>query len=179
MDYLLCCVRNNFSNRHNAVQEALCELLTSSGQGHTREVQIPSSPDGELRPADILLSAFQGGAPTALDITVAHGWQASESTTVSREKWRTFLRRKETAKHSKYDAPCKAAGWGFLAVAFGTWDGLRQKGARTLHRLVKRAASWQEGGLRAPKQHELLEGIGLSFMRQIWRLLGNRNHLLR
>ena len=176
---MLCCARKNFSNRHNAVQEALSELLTSSGQGHTREAQIPSCPDGELRPADILLQAFQDGAPTALDVTLAHGWQSSESCGVSRERWRTFLRRKEQAKHAKSDAPCKAAGWGFLAMSFGTWGGMGPEGARTLHRLVKRAASWQEGDLRAARQHELLEVIGLSLMRQIWRLLGNKNHMLR
>ena len=34
----------------------------------------------------------------------------------------------------------KSAGWGFLAVAFGTWGGMGPEAARTIHRLVKRAA---------------------------------------
>jgi len=178
-DHLLCCARNNFTKRHQAVQDALAEICSTSGQGFTREVQIPDSPDGELRPADLLLAAFQSGAPTALDITVAHGWQHSEQTTVSRERWRTFLRRKEQAKHSKYDAPCKQAGWGFLAAAFGTWGGLGPEGSRVLHRLVKRAAGWQEGELRGARQREIMEGIGLALMRQVWSLLGNKNHFFR
>ena len=144
-DHLLCCVRNNFSKRHNAVQDALCDLLTASGQGHAREIKIPNAADQELRPADILLNSFQDGRPTALDITIAHGWQVAEQGTVSREKWRAFLRRKEAKKHGKYDVPCQGAGWGFTAMAFGTWGGLGPEGAKVLHRLVKRAASWQEG----------------------------------
>ena len=64
-------------------------------------------------------------------------------------------------------------------MAFGTWGGLGPEGSRTLHRLVKRAASWQEGELRAVRQQELMETVGLSLMRQIWRLLGKKNHLLR
>ena len=51
--------------------------------------------------------------------------------------------------------------------------------ARVVHRLVKRAAGWQEGELRAARQHELMEGIGLALMRQVWNLLGNKNHFFR
>ena len=178
-DHLLCCARNNFSRRHNAVQEAIANLLQASGQGFTTEAKIPDCPDGELRPADILLSSFQDGCPTALDLTVAHGWQSSERFSVTRERWRTFLKRKEALKHSKYDAPCKAAGWGFLAMSFGTWGGMGPEGARVLHRLAKRAASWQEGELRSLRQSELLENVGLALLRQVWKLLANKNHLFR
>jgi hypothetical protein len=89
------------------------------------------------------------------------------------------LRRKEQAKHAKYDAPCKQAGWGFLAAAFGTWGGMGPEASRVVHRLVKRAAGWQEGELRAARQREILEGIGLALMRQIWNLLANKNHFFR
>ena len=178
-DHLLCCARNNFSRRHNAVQEAVANLLQASGQGFTCEAKIPDCPDGELRPADILLTSFQNGAPTALDLTIVHGWQSSERFSVSRERWRTFLKKKELAKHSKYDAACKAAGWGFLAMSFGTWGGMGPEGARVLHRLAKRAASWQEGEIRSLRQHELLESVGLALMRQVWLLLANKNHLFR
>ena len=140
---------------------------------------IPDCPDGELRPADLLLTAYQSGAPTAVDVTVAHGWQLSEQRTVTRERWRSFLKRKEQMKHAKYDAACKKAGCGFLAIAFGTWGGLGPEGGRVTHRLVKRAAGWQEGVLRGARQHELMEGLGLALMRQIWSLLGNKNHFFR
>ena len=64
-------------------------------------------------------------------------------------------------------------------MAFGTWGGLGPEGAKVLHRLVKRAASWQEGELRALRQRELLETISLALMRQVWKLLGNKTLFLR
>ena len=58
----------------------------------------------------------------------------------------------------------------------GFWHlgGLGPEGANVLHRLVKRAASWQEGELRALRQRELLETMSLALMRQVWKLLGNK-----
>jgi len=141
-DHLVCCARNNYTHRHAAVQEALANILVGSGQGFEREVAIPGQPEGDLRPADLLLRAWQDGKPTAVDLTVCHGWQESERGSVSRERWRAFLRRKEEGKHAKYDAPCRQAGWGFLALGMGTWGGLGPEGAKLVHRLVKRAASW-------------------------------------
>ena len=63
-DHLLCCKRNNYSNRHSAVQEALATVLTESGQGHSREVRIPDVPDSQCRPADLLLRAWDNGMDT-------------------------------------------------------------------------------------------------------------------
>ena len=103
----------------------------------------------------------------------------AEHGTVSREKWRAFLRRNEAKKHGKYDVPCQGAGWGFTAMAFGTWGGLGPEGAKVLHRLVKRAASWQEGELRALRQRELLETKSLALKRQVWKLLGNKALFMR
>ena len=77
-DHLLCCQRNNFSKRHNAVQACLANILTECGQGFTTEVVVPNCPDAQLRPADLLLRAWDNGTDTALDITVCHGWQLSE-----------------------------------------------------------------------------------------------------
>ena len=139
-DHLLCCARSNFSRRHNVVLKAIANFLQASGQGFTTEAKIPDCPDGEVRLADIMLSSFQDGCPTALDLTVAHGWQFSER--FSGGRWRNSLKRKELLKHSKYDSPCKAAGWGFLAMSFGTWGGMGPEGARVLHLLAKRAGSW-------------------------------------
>ena len=53
------------------------------------------------------------------------------------------------------------------------------EGARFLHRLAKRATSWQEGDLRSLRQSELLVNVGLSLMRQFWKLLATKNHLFR
>jgi hypothetical protein len=51
------------------------------------------------------------------------------------------------------------------------------EGARVLHRLAKRAASWQEGDLRSFRQSEVLDNVGLALMGQVWKLLASKNHL--
>ena len=110
-----------------AIQGNLTSLLTEAVQGVAREVKVtvPSdSPHVNLRQADLLLRAWSNGVDTVVDLTVSHGWQLSESGgTVSREKWRAFLTRKEREKHAKYDGACNSVGWRFLAMALGTWGG--------------------------------------------------------
>ena len=64
-------------------------------------------------------------------------------------------------------------------MSFGTWGGLGPEVSKVLHRLAKRAASWQEGDLRSLRQSELPENVGLALMRQVWKLLANKNHRFR
>ena len=45
-DHLMCCKRNNFLNRHTAVQEGLACLMQEAGQSFSKEVMIPQCPDG-------------------------------------------------------------------------------------------------------------------------------------
>ena len=170
-DHLLCCPRNNFITRHMAVQDTLASLLQEGGQGATKEVRIPHAGNA-LRPADLLVANWMGGKDTAIDVTVFHAWQVGEHRAggssgqemVSRERWRTFLRRKEADKHNKYDMLCSSAGWGFMAMAFGTWGGVGPECAQLLHRITKRAASWQEGDLRASKLEQARMAVGWCLM---------------
>jgi len=62
-------------------------------------------------------------------------------------------------------------------MAFGTWGGLGPEGAKMLARIVKRAAGWLEGDLRASRQAEIRYSIGLTLMRQVWELLAGKNYL--
>ena len=175
-DHLMCCKRNNFLQRHTALQEGVAVLLTEAGQPFTKEAPIPDCPDGQLRPADILLPGWDNGRDLALDVTLVHGWQASvQGPSITRERWRTFLRKKEQLKHQKYDTACERAGWSFGALAMGTWGGVGPEGARHLQRILKRAAFWLDGEQRAVRQEELKRSFGLMVARQIWRLLDAKN----
>ena len=174
-DHLLCCPRINFAVRHNALKDALAGVLREAGQGVGVEVPIPDCQDASLRPADLLLRHLHAGKDTAVDLTVAHGWQAQESATVSRERWRTFLRRKEAAKVAKYEDVCAEAGWAFLPAAFGTWGGQGPQAARLVSRCCKMVAGWHEGDLRASRQEEARQGLGLTLMRAVWSLLEAKN----
>ena len=170
-DHLLCCPRNNFAERHNSVQDAFLSLLQAAGQGVQREQAVPGSDARELRPADLLLRHWQGGQDTAVDFTVVHGWQAAEARHVSRERWRSFLARKETAKKEKYTEACTKAHWAFIPAAFGTWGGQGPDAARLLHQVSKRVAGWVEGEERASEQETARHRVGLAVMRGVWALL--------
>jgi hypothetical protein len=175
-DHLLCCPRNDFQKRHVAVQEVLADLLQAAGQPFTREVVVPSMDASELRPADLLLRAWSAGRDTAVDLTISHGWQVSERA-ATRERWRSFLRKKEEAKHAKYDLPCSRANWAFRAMAFGTWGGQGPEAAKLLARFTKRAAGWQDGDLRASLMETCRLSVGVAVMRQVWRMLELKNFL--
>ena len=178
-DHLLCCPRNNFSRRHNAVQESLACLLTEAGQPFSREVVIPDCPEGQLRPADLLLRCWLASTDVAVDLTVCHGWQVSEqsvmATAQTRERWRVFLNRKERAKKDKYVSACRSAGWAFLPMAFGTWGGMGPEACKLLSRVVARGAAWLDGGLRTRRQEELRQMVGLALIQHIWKLLDAKN----
>ena len=49
------------------------------------------------------------------------------------------------------------------------------EGARTFQRILKRAACWMDGDLRAERQEDLRRAFGLSVMKHIWRLLDAKN----
>ena len=181
-DHLLCCPRNNFVTRHMAVQDTLASLLQEGGQGVTKEVRIPFAGNA-MRPADLLVANWTGGKDTAIDVTVCHAWQVGEhravgatgQEVVSRERWRTFLRRKEAEKHKKYDTLCSTAGWAFMAMAFRTWGGVGPECAQLLHRITKGAATWQEGDLRASKLEQARMAVGWCLMTKILEHLNNNN----
>ena len=143
-----------------------------------REVALPSAQDAHLRPADLLIPNWHGGRPTALDVTVVHGWvgaAASSTQAVPRDNWRPFLRRKEEEKHAKYDVPCTSEGWHFQAAAFGTWGGLGPEGAKVLSRILTRVASGEDSTETGLAQRRATEQLGVALFREVWALLEAKN----
>ena len=177
-DHFLCCRRNNFANRHDAVQDAIFNILSRAGQSVAKEVTLRHTPDTLLRPADLLIDTWHEGKPTAIDVTVSHGWSVgnrSSQNNQPRDNWRPFLRKKEDLKHAKYDTPCTREGWHFLAVSLGTWGGIGPEGAKTLSRIVKRATAWETAEGKGIAQRLLYESVGVALFRQVWQLLSAKN----
>jgi hypothetical protein len=184
-DHFLCCKHNNFTKRHQAVQEILAACLVDCGQAVEKERPLPENcqPPGRrgLRPADLFLPNWEAAKPVAIDLTISHGWSQTEQSRgapgecINRAKWRTFLVQRESAKHKEYDEWCTKAKWSFKAMAFGTWGGLGPECAKCLSRIVRRAAGWLEGDLQVSRQEEIRHTVGLVLMRQIWELLAAKN----
>ena len=176
-DHFLCCPRNNYAKRHDAVQGAIFNILSTSGLAVAREVALPSDQDARLRPADLLLDNWLSGRPLAIDVTISHNWPPGHSAAPGRDNWRPGLRRKEATKHLKYDEPCRRDGWGFRAIALGTWGGLGPEGAKTLAQIIKRVTSWESPESKGQSQKLHYETIGLALFRQIWALLEAKNYV--
>ena len=175
-DHLVCCSKNNFDERHRNTQLAIAKILDDSNQGYSLEEKVPARGFGDIRPADILLKGWLSGKDTAVDLTIRHGWQGCQRK-ASKERWRLFLRQVEQEKHTLYDRTCQESIWEFKAMAIGTWGGMGPEGTYVLNRLIKRAASWHDGDLRAACQDQLHISVGLALMKSIWTALYNKNLL--
>ena len=108
---------------------------------------------------------------------MSHGWAQAERTHQPRDNWRPFLRKKEEAKHGKYDLACKNSGWAFAAMPFGTWGGMGPEGARVWARISKMACAAVAVEERQEKSRELMEGLSMALMLQVWRLLAGSNYV--
>ena len=98
-DHLLCCTHNNFTRRHNAIQNTLIDALQSARITHQREAPLSRHNSGlslpqQLRPADKLLSCWQHSRDLAMDVTISHPAQRSEQP-YNADKARGFLKKKK------------------------------------------------------------------------------------
>ena len=94
-----------------------------------------------------------------------------------RDNWRPFLKRKEEAKHAKYDVPCDRESGNFAAIAIGTWGGLGPEGAKVLSRILKRCSAWEDPAQKGLSQRTHSEAVGVALFRHIFALLRANNNL--
>ena len=173
-DHLLCCRRNNYYGRHYAVQESFVSMAQAGDQPFLREAPLLKQalvPQGRpLRPADLLLRAWQGGKDLAVDVTISHPLQAAQQPW-SAEKARGYLAMVEKRKLAKYKEACALEGWDFVGAAFDTWGGVGPGAKQILFKLLKRAVGGVPVELRALHSQEHKQQLSLSLMRQVWKLL--------
>ena len=95
----------------------------------------------------------------------------------TRDNWRPYLRRREEAKHQKYDVPCTREGWNFAAFAVGSWGGLGPETAKVFSRMLKRSTAWEGPNDKGTTQRAQKELVGVALFQQIFRLLRAKNHV--
>ena len=154
-------------------------MSMAGDQPFLREVPLPKAnglPQREaLRPADILLRAWQGGQDTAVDVTISHSLQLAQRPWTA-EKAKAFLAQTEKRKTSKYAKACEAEGWGFIGAAFDAWGGAGPGAKALLYKLLRRAVGGVDPELRAMRRQEHQQHLSLSLMRQVLKLLtGKKN----
>ena len=92
-DHFVCCSKNGLTRRHNALRDAIFDVLMQSAIPAAKEVTSRN----RRRPADILLVAWERGRDVAVDLTVTHPLSLSAHPIVV-DNVQRHCRRAETAK---------------------------------------------------------------------------------
>jgi len=171
-DHFVCCDRSGISRRHNALRDAIFEVLVSSTIPAAKEVSC----GGRQRPADILLLAWERGRDVAVDLTVTHPLGVSQHPIIVR-KAAQHCRDAEATKTQAEGDLCLRAGWGFAPMAFSPWGGSGPTARALLHEFGKRATAHLAGWPKQRRLREIHESLSLTLAREVVRQLALRNRV--
>ena len=121
------------------------------------------SPEGNARPADILLLHWQGGQDAAVDITVSHPAQPGEYP-LRLESMKVHTKRCEESKFRKNGQLCDVMGWACVPFAVDTWGGLGPSARGCFQQILKRATASLEGREKTRKSAEIYNTVALSIL---------------
>ena len=171
-DHLVCCDKNGNTRRHNALRDAIFDVLIASAIPSAKEV---TSGDRQ-RPADILLIAWERGRDVAVDLTVTHPLGLSQHPLVVKSAARHCQRAEATKTEAEGDL-CLRAGWGFAPAAFTPWGGAGPTARALLHEVGRRATSHLSGWPKQRRLREIHENLSLTLAREVVRQLSVRNRV--
>ncbi|KAL6511380.1 hypothetical protein OROHE_020462 [Orobanche hederae] len=133
-------------HRHNVVRDTLVDVCYRSGILARKEVDIRLSggKDGALRPADVLLYSWNRGRDVC-DLTVS---SPLTHYGLSDFVWGRVVTDAANHKRVKYEAGCRAIGYGFLPFSFSSLGEL-DKDVVALQKRVQKFFKTQDIGARA------------------------------
>ena len=133
-------------HQHNIVRDTLLDICYRSGISARKEVDVrlTGGDDGALRPADVLLYSWDRGLDVCIDLT--------GSSPLTQSGLSDFVPGRVVAvaaqrKRDKYEAHCKAIGYGFLPFSFSSLGEL-DKDVVALLKRVQAFARTQDIGAR-------------------------------
>ena len=169
-DHFVCCKQNGSTRRHNALRDAIFDVLVSASIPSAKEVTCGT----RQRPADILLLAWERGRDVAVDLTVTHPLGLSQHPIVVQNAARHCARAEAAKKEAEGDL-CRRAGWGFTPAAFTPWGGSGPTARALLHEVGRRATNNLAGWPKQRRLREIHEGLSLTLAREVVRQLNLRN----
>ena len=170
-DHFVCCNKNGISRRHNALRDALFNVLVQ----HAIPVLKEDGTEGR-RQADVLLVGWERGRDVAVDLTVSHPLGLSKHPIVVANAAQ-HCRREEAAKVADEGDLCRRAGWGFIPAAFTPWGGCGPSARALLHEVGRQATAALEGWPKQRRLREIHEGLSLTLAREVARQLTLRNRV--
>jgi len=138
-DHALCCKKGGEPTiRHNRLAQRVALECGKAVAGVSLEARLLLQKSDE-RPADILLTAWRGGA-LAIDVTVPHViTKRTPDSAVGLHAMEAAMHRKRT----KYQARCQEVGINFMALAFDTLGAVHPEAKDFLSVMFKDAMSRQ------------------------------------
>jgi hypothetical protein len=138
-DHALCCKKGGEPTiRHNRLAQRVAIECGKAVAGVSLEARLLLQKSDE-RPADILLTAWRGGA-LAIDVTVPHvKTKSTPENAVGLHAMQVAMQRKRT----KYLERCEEVGLNFMALAFDTLGAVHPEAKEFLSVMFKDAMSRQ------------------------------------
>jgi hypothetical protein len=165
-DHFVCCDLNGSTRRHNALRDAMFDVLVQGSILAAKEVNSGN----RKRPADILLVAWERGRDVAVDLTVTHPVGLSGHPIVVQNAAQ-HTRRAEASKVAAEGDLCRQAGWGFTPAAFTPWGGCGPSARALLHEVGRRATAALAGWPKERRLREINENLSLTLAREVARQL--------
>lgn len=157
-DHLVSCSKNQPTQRHNAVRDALTQTLRNHGVACRTEVVIGS----RRRPADVALDGFDARGPLAVDLVLHHPLAPSASRDPKAMK--KSLADQERKKIEESEELCHSNGWLFAPMGWHLWGGVGPQAAAFLQRVHKAVAGDAQGWTRTLKLAYFRQRLSFSVM---------------
>ena len=160
-DHLTSCKKNNPVGRHNALRNALANILRSNGLSCQLEVAI----GGKQRPADVALFNLDTRGPLAVDIVVHQPLSLSNARDPSTVK--RALAEEENDKVKKEATLRTSNGWLFAPMAWHPWGGIGPQGTALVRRMEKVIGGDAQGWKRTMKLSHFRQALSFALMSQV------------
>jgi hypothetical protein len=171
-DHFVCCAKNGGTRLHNALRDAIFDVLIGGSIPAAKEVNVGNG----RRPADILQKAWERGRDVAVDLTVTHPLGLTGHPIIVKNAARHCQRAEADKTHAEGDL-CVQAGWGFAPAAFTPWGGTGPTARALLHEVGKRVTAHLAGWPKQRRLREIHEGLSLTLAREVARQLSLRNRV--
>ena len=160
-DHVVSCKKNQPTQRHNAVRDALAHTLRNHGITCRLEVAIGS----RRRPAHVALDSFDSRGPLAIDLVLHHPLAPSASREVASMK--PSLAEQEKRKIEESEELCHSNGWLFAPMGWHLWGGVGPNAVAFLKRIEKAVAGDLQGWARIQKLALLRQRLSFAVMRSV------------
>jgi len=114
-DHAVSCNKSGLGDRHLGTQSFFCQVLTQARIPHDREVDVTGN---ARRPAEVLLSAWDGRRDLAVDLTIVQPNPATGRPL--RGSAAEFLKDKGEQRNRESPYPCGRMGVNFSPMVFDT-----------------------------------------------------------